>query len=120
MLIFGLGMAVLSYPLASFGKSGGVWELGLAMTIALIFIAMCVSILPAIFAELFPTRTRATGTGMPYAVAVALCGGTAPYLLTWLTSIKAQNYFTGYAIALLLVGVLVTLTSPETRGKTLE
>jgi MFS transporter, MHS family, alpha-ketoglutarate permease len=120
MLTFGLGMAVLSYPLALLARSGGAWQLGLAMTIALLFIALCVSILPALFAELFPTRVRATGTGVPYAVAVALCGGTAPYLLTWLSSHDAQGWFTGYAVTLLLVGVLVVLTTPETRGKTLE
>ncbi len=120
MLIFGLTMAVLSYPLTYLARGGSAWQLGLAMTIALIFIALSVSILPALFAELFPTRVRATGTGVPYAIAVALCGGTAPYLTTWLSSHHAQGYFTGYAVALLLLGVVVVLTTPETRGKPLD
>ncbi|MEU0070812.1 M20/M25/M40 family metallo-hydrolase [Streptomyces sp. NPDC006332] len=120
LLVFGLGMAVLSYPLARLARSGGVWQLGLAMTIALVFIALIASIAPAVFAELFPTHVRATGTAVPYAIAVALCGGTAPYLLTWLSSHHAEGWFTGYSIALLLIGVLVVLVTPETRGKTLE
>ncbi|MFE1174383.1 MFS transporter [Streptomyces sp. NPDC058773] len=120
MLVFGLGMAVLSYPLSHLARAGAVWQLGLAMTIALVLIALSVSILPALFAELFPTRVRATGTGVPYAIAVALCGGTAPYLTTWLSGHHVPGYFTGYAIALLLLGVLVVLTTPETRGKPLD
>ncbi|WP_217371181.1 MFS transporter [Streptomyces sioyaensis] len=120
MLIFVLGMAVLAYPLLLLARAGRVWQLGLAMTIALLFTAMCASIAPAIFAELFPTNVRTTGTGVPYAIAVALFGGTTPYLQTWLASHHAQNYFTGYNIALLLIGALVVLTGPETRAKPLE
>ncbi|MFH9066376.1 MFS transporter [Streptomyces coeruleorubidus] len=120
VLIFGLGMAVLAYPLLLLARSGGVWQLGLAMTIALLFIAMIASVAPAVFAELFPTHVRTTGTGVPYAIAVALFGGTTPYLQTWLASHNAQGYFTGYNIALLLVSALVILTSPETRAKPLE
>ncbi|WP_460065309.1 MFS transporter [Streptomyces sp. YKOK-I1] len=120
MLSFGLGMAVLTYPLMFLARAGGVWQLGLAMAIALVFIAMCASIAPAIFAELFPTDVRTTGSGVPYAIAVALFGGTTPYLQTWLASHHAQNYFTVYNIALLLVGALVIFTSPETRARPLE
>ncbi|MEW9518172.1 MFS transporter [Streptomyces tubercidicus] len=120
LLFFGVGMAVLSYPLTWLAQSGEVWALGIATTIALIFIAMCASIAPAVFAELFPTHVRTTGTGVPYAIAVALFGGTTPYLQTWLAGHNAQGYFTGYAIALLLVGVLVAWTSPESRAKPLD
>ncbi|MFI2185181.1 MFS transporter [Streptomyces sioyaensis] len=120
LLFFGVGLAVLSYPLTWLAQAGGAWALGLATTIALVFIALCASIAPAVFAELFPTHVRTTGTGVPYAIAVALFGGTTPYLQTWLASHHAQSYFTGYAIALLLIGVLVTATSPESRAKPLE
>jgi MHS family alpha-ketoglutarate permease-like MFS transporter len=113
-------MAVLAYPLMFLARAGSVWQLGLAMTFALLFIAMCASVAPAIFAELFPTNVRTTGTGVPYAIAVAVFGGTTPYLQTWLASHNAQNYFTVYNIAVLLVGALVIFTSPETRAKPLE
>ena len=37
-----------------------------------------------IMAEQFPPEVRATGIALPYALAVALFGGTAPYITTWL------------------------------------
>lgn len=120
LLTFALGMAALSYPLTLLARSGGAWQLGLAMTIALLCIALIASIVPAVFAELFPTDVRTTGTGVPYAIAVALFGGTTPYLQTWLAAHHAQKYFTGYAIALLLISALVVLTSPETRAQPLK
>ncbi|MER6384231.1 MFS transporter [Streptomyces sp. NPDC001250] len=119
LLTFALGTAALFYPLTRLSRAGAAWQLGLAMVIALLFIALIASVAPAVFAELFPTEVRTTGTGVPYAIAVALFGGTTPYLQTWLASIHAQSYFTGYAIALVLLCALVVLTSPETRAKPL-
>jgi hypothetical protein len=39
-----------------------------------------------VMAEQFPPEVRSVGIGLPYALAVAIFGGTAPYISTWLTS----------------------------------
>ncbi|ALV39999.1 hypothetical protein AU252_01470 [Pseudarthrobacter sulfonivorans] len=42
------------------------------------------SILLAVFAKLFPTSIRTMGPAVPYAICVAVFGGTVPYLHAWL------------------------------------
>ncbi|MGZ8399279.1 MAG: MFS transporter, partial [Gemmatimonadales bacterium] len=67
----------------------------------------------------FPTSIRTIGVGVPYSICVAVFGGTAPYLQTWLGTIGLANVFNVYAVALLLVSVLFVFTIPETKGKDL-
>jgi MHS family alpha-ketoglutarate permease-like MFS transporter len=106
---------VLSYPLnAMLGTSA--WSLFFAMSIALIFLGGFTAIGPAVFAEIFPTRIRAVGLAVPYSIAVALFGGTAPYLQTYFAGIGMTSTFVWYSVALGLISGLVVLTLPETRG----
>jgi MHS family alpha-ketoglutarate permease-like MFS transporter len=87
------------------------------MTIALIFLGGFTAIGPAVFAEIFPTRIRAVGVAVPYSIAVALFGGTAPYLQTYLASLGMASTFVWYSVGLgLISGLVVLLTLPETRG----
>ena len=77
-----LGMAVLSFPLNAM-LTTSPWSLFVAMSIALVFLGAFSSIGPAVYAEIFPTPIRAVGLAVPYSIAVALFGGTAPYLQTY-------------------------------------
>ncbi|MGW1678282.1 MFS transporter [Saccharopolyspora sp. NPDC002376] len=110
-----VGLAVLSFPLNAMLNQSG-WSLFFAMSIALIFLAMSTSIGPAVYAELFPTRIRAVGLAVPYSIAVALFGGTAPYLQTFFASQGMASAFTWYSIGLGLISGLVVLSLPETKG----
>jgi MFS transporter, MHS family, alpha-ketoglutarate permease len=115
LLVALVGMAVLNLPLnAMLGPSP--WSLFIAMSIALIFLAAFSSIGPAVYAEIFPTRIRATGLAVPYSIAVALFGGTAPYLQTYFASMHMTSTFIWYGIVLGLLSGLVVLTLPETKG----
>lgn len=53
---------------------------------------------------------------MPYSLAVALFGGTAPYLQKLFAEIGRPGLFLGYAIVLLLVSGVTVYLLPETRG----
>jgi len=117
-LIFSVGAAALSFPLNRLIR-GEFWQLALAMSVALILTALVVSILPALFAELFPTHIRAAGIGIPYSISVAIAGGTAPYLQHWLSEQHHGDVFLWYTIALLLIGATVIVVTPETRAKPL-
>lgn len=52
--------------------------------------------IPALLAELFPTRLRTTGLSISYAFGVAIFGGGAPYLNTWLISVTGSNFIPSY------------------------
>jgi MFS transporter, MHS family, alpha-ketoglutarate permease len=115
LLIAIIGISVLTYPLnAMLGESP--WSLFVAMSIALVFLGGFTAIGPAVFAEIFPTRIRAVGLAVPYSIAVALFGGTAPYLQTYFADQHMTSTFVWYSVGLGLVSTLVILTLPETRG----
>jgi MHS family alpha-ketoglutarate permease-like MFS transporter len=118
MLIAMGAVAVLYFPLDALIR-GKTWQLLVSMSVALVIISAISAIGPAVLAELFPTGVRAAGVGVPYSVAVALFGGTAPYLLTWLNSRHQQWLFTLYVVVLVVIGLVTTLLTPETKGRDL-
>ena len=72
-------------------------------------------VMPATMVEMFPTSTRFSGIAMGYNVSMALFGGTAPLVSTWLIAkaghrVEAPAYYlilmasVSFAAALLLRG----------------
>ncbi|MCF7553597.1 MFS transporter [Pseudonocardia sp. WMMC193] len=115
----GVAFVLLSYPLMA-ALNDSAWRMFGIMVVALFFLGAFVGIMPAYFAELFPTSVRASGIGVPYSFIVAIFGGTAPYVLTWLSSHDLVWVFSVYSVVLVLIGVVTTLLSPETKGRVLE
>jgi MHS family alpha-ketoglutarate permease-like MFS transporter len=70
-----------------------------------------------IMAEQFPPEIRATGIALPYALAVAAFGGTAPYVTTWMHDHHYGGWLWLYVSAASLVSLVVYLTMPETKNK---
>ncbi|GAB3588323.1 MFS transporter [Amycolatopsis endophytica] len=116
---YSVAFAVLSFPLLLLIDDSAV-RLFVIMVVALFFLGAFVGIMPAYFAELFPTAVRASGIGVPYSFVVAVFGGTAPYLLTWLSEHGLEWVFALYMVVLVLIGLLTTVLSPETRGRDLS
>ncbi|WJH24096.1 MFS transporter [Pseudarthrobacter defluvii] len=114
-----IGSAVLHFPMTWLLKDSA-WQLAVSMSVMLIFIAASAAIVPAVYAELFPTSIRTVGVGVPYSICVAVFGGTAPYLQQWLgSSLGAPQVFNVYAVLLLVVSAAFVFTIPETKGKDL-
>ena len=114
-----IGSAVMHFPMTWLLKDSA-WQLAVGMSVMLIFIAASAAIVPAVYAELFPTSIRTVGVGVPYSICVALFGGTAPYLQQWLgTTLQLPDLFNVYAVLLLVVSALFVFTIPETKGKDL-
>jgi MHS family alpha-ketoglutarate permease-like MFS transporter len=114
-ITYGVAFMILSFPLLGALNDSPV-RLFLIMTVALFLLGAFVGIMPAYFAELFPTEVRASGIGVPYSFIVALFGGTAPYVLTWLTAHGKQWVFALYMVVLVAIGLVTTLLTPETKG----
>ena len=92
----------------------------IAMSLALILNAGPAAIVPAVYAELFPTRIRTVGVGAPSSIAVAALGGTAPYLQTWLGEALGPSWFNGHVIVMLLISAVAIASVPGTRGRDLS
>ncbi|MEE9096424.1 MFS transporter [Pseudarthrobacter phenanthrenivorans] len=114
-----IGSAVLHFPMTWLLKDSA-WQLAVSMSVMLVFVAASAAIVPAVYAELFPTSIRTVGVGVPYSICVAVFGGTAPYLQQWLgTSLGAPQVFNVYAVLLLVISAAFVFTIPETKGKDL-
>ncbi|GAB3624700.1 MFS transporter [Mariniluteicoccus endophyticus] len=68
--------------------------------------------MPALLSELFPVQVRTSGMTIAYSLGVAIIGGCAPFVLTWLvgtTGLKtAPGFYYVGACVLSLIGVLIS------------
>jgi len=114
-----IGAGIMHFPMTALLKDSA-WQLAVSMSVMLIFIAASAAIVPAVYAELFPTSIRTVGVGVPYSICVAVFGGTAPYLQQWLgTTVQMPQLFNVYAVLLLAISAACVFTIPETKGKDL-
>ncbi|WP_051731879.1 MFS transporter [Kitasatospora phosalacinea] len=80
--------------------SGSFWNLVLVQSLGMLAVTPYTAVAGAAVAELFPADYRARGTGLPYAAAVALFGGTAPYVGTWFKAAGRTDAFPWYIAVL--------------------
>jgi MFS transporter, MHS family, alpha-ketoglutarate permease len=73
------------------------------------------SINAVVKAELFPAAIRATGVGLPYAIAVSVFGGSAEYLALWFKSIGLESGFYWYATAVIFCTLIVVVSMRDTK-----
>ncbi|MCH4272255.1 MFS transporter [Kerstersia gyiorum] len=117
---FSIGSIIAIIPLSMLLTGGNeLWRLIIFMGVGTLLISAPTAIMPAFFPEQFPTHIRAVAMGLPFSIAGALTGGTAPYLQAWLYSMHQQFLFDVYLIVLCVMALVATIVSPETRGKEL-
>ena len=107
---------LLSYPgFRLMLAAPGIWTI-LPIQIAFdLVIATFAGTGPAAIVELFPTRSRTTLMSIGYSLAVAIFGGFAPFIATWLISTTGTPIApTFYLIAAGLVSALTILPFRET------
>ena len=66
-------------------------------------------------AELFPTAVRATGVGLPYAIANAVFGGPVESIALWFKSIGHEVWFSYYLTSVIAVALVASLTMRDTK-----
>jgi MFS family permease len=110
-----IGYGALGYPFFVMAASGNV---GLAIVAQLLMILLYVpyaGACPAFYAEIFPTRVRYTALSIGYNIAVALFGGFAPFIATFLVRVTGNNHApAAYVIIAAIVTLVVLLRTRET------
>jgi MHS family alpha-ketoglutarate permease-like MFS transporter len=86
----------------------------LLIAAAWMIVAGYTSINAVVKAELFPTRIRATGVGLPYAITVSIFGGPAESIALWFKSIGHENWFYYYLTTVIAVSLLVSVMMRDT------
>jgi MHS family alpha-ketoglutarate permease-like MFS transporter len=87
----------------------------LLIAAAWLIVAGYTSINAVVKAELFPTKVRATGVGLPYAITVSIFGGTAESIALWFKSIGHEQWFSYYLTAVIATSLLVYVGMRDTK-----
>lgn len=119
MASFAGGFLIISFP-AFYFLNDSFWTLLIIEVVGIIFLLGYSANCAVIMAEQFPAEIRVTGIGVPYALAVAIFGGTAPYVTTWLGDNGLIDWVWAYCAIAAVIGLAVYLTMPETKGKIIE
>lgn len=83
-------------------------------------LGMALGLQGAMLVEIFPLRSRVTSMSVAYSATLALAGGSAPLLSTWLIDTFRDPTLPAYAIlAYGAIGLAVMLPMRETNGRSL-
>jgi MHS family alpha-ketoglutarate permease-like MFS transporter len=82
---------------------------------ALIIVSGYTSINAVVKAEMFPSEVRALGVGLPYALTVALFGGTAEYIALYFKKIGHESFYYWYITGCILVSLIVYALAKDTK-----
>lgn len=91
------------------------WTAFALLMAALVIVSGYTSINAVVKAELFPAGVRALGVGLPYALAVAVFGGTAEYIALWLKDIGHETWYYWYITGCIFISLLVYLFMKDTK-----
>ncbi len=120
IIIYGVLALVTTVPIMTLlGTTRQIWLAALLMIIVLLILSLSTSISAIIKAELFPVHIRSLGVSFPYALAVAVFGGTAEYIALLFKNIHHANYFYWYLTLCITISLIVSIrmADPEKHSK---
>jgi MHS family alpha-ketoglutarate permease-like MFS transporter len=113
---FGVLGTLFTVPLMqALGAATTATQAFLIILAALVIVSGYTAVNAVVKAELFPTEVRALGVALPYAVAVALFGGTAEYVALWAKKLGHESAFYWYVTACTAISLVVYLVMPDTK-----
>jgi len=122
LIFFGVSGTVLTVPIMSTlaNTTNPLAAFGLMMT-ALVMVTGYTSINAIVKAELFPTKIRALGVGLPYALTVAVFGGTAELIALALKKANHESLYFWYVAGCIAISLVTYVMMRETsRQSTLD
>lgn len=82
---------------------------------ALLIVSGYTAINAVVKAELFPSEVRALGVGLPYALTVAIFGGTAEYIALYFKHIGHESWYYWYITLCIFISLIVYVVIRDTR-----
>jgi MHS family alpha-ketoglutarate permease-like MFS transporter len=115
---FGISGTILTIPLlTSIAGSHDLWKIFFLIIVSLVIVSGYTSINAVVKAELFPAHIRTLGVGLPYAVTVALFGGSVEYIALWFKQQGHEVWFYYYITVCILISLLVYFFMHDTKHK---
>jgi MHS family alpha-ketoglutarate permease-like MFS transporter len=117
-LLIGFGVlgTLCTVPLlTALSQTTSPWTAAALLMAALVIVSGYTSINAVVKAELFPAEVRALGVGLPYALTVAVFGGTAEYVALAFKSWGNEPLFYWYVTGCIAVSLFVYLFMKDTK-----
>jgi MFS transporter, MHS family, alpha-ketoglutarate permease len=120
LISFGLLGTLFTVPiLQTLSRAASQLEaFGLLMA-SLLIVSGYTSINAVVKAELFPAQVRALGVGLPYALTVAIFGGSAEYIALYLKDIGHETGYYWFVTGCIFISLLVYVSMPDTKHTSL-
>jgi MHS family proline/betaine transporter-like MFS transporter len=103
------GYVVLAYPLFLLASTGVPAYALIAQLILVVLLALYAGPGPAVYCELFPTKVRYTALSVGYNIPVAIFGGFAPFIATWLIQLTGNPLAPAFYVVAASLATLVTM-----------
>ena len=116
-----VGYIVLAYPMFLLASTGVPAYALIAQLVLVVLLALYAGPGPAVYCELFPTEVRYTALSVGYNIPVAIFGGFAPFIATWLIQATGNPLSPAfYVIAASLVTLITMIWVKETAFEPLQ
>lgn len=117
LIAFGVSGVLFTIPLlTTLQTAKGPLTAFLLIAAAWMIVSGYTSINAVVKAELFPTKVRAIGVGLPYALTVSIFGGTADSVALWFKSQGHESWFYYYLTGMIGVSLLVYVFMRDTKA----
>ena len=116
LLAFGVSGTLCTVPLlTTLSNTTSLWHIFWLLMTALIIVSGYTSINAIVKAELFPAQIRALGVGLPYAITVAIFGGSAEYIALYLKNTGHESWFYWFVTGCIFISLVVYITMKDTK-----
>lgn len=113
---FGICGSLLTVPiLTTLSHATSEWQAFFLILGALIIVSGYTSINAVVKAEMFPAEIRALGVGLPYAITVAIFGGTAEYIALYCKDAGHESWFYWYITICIFISLIVYVAVRDTK-----
>ena len=120
LISFGVLGSICTVPLlTALSHTTSLYTAFFLLLSGLFIVSGYTSINAIVKAELFPAEVRALGVGLPYALTVAIFGGTAEYVALYLKDIGYESYFYWYISGCIFLSLLVYVGMKDTKETSL-
>lgn len=116
LITFGVAGTLFTVPiLTAVSHANTETTAFLLLLSALLIVSGYTSINAVVKAELFPSKVRALGVGLPYALTVAVFGGTAEYIALYCKKIGHESWYYWYVTICVFISLVVYVLSKDTQ-----
>ena len=116
LIFFGIGTTIGTYPILQGMQNNPTWLTCLVLTVlGLVFVVGYSSVNAVVKAELFPTGVRTVGVAIPYSIATAVFGGTAPYIALAFRDAGRESWFFIYVSICAAISLITYVFMRETK-----